>query len=423
MARILIATFGSYGDLHPYMAAGIELRARGHQVTIATSQAYEAKIASEGLGFHAVRPDASLEDRAMMEYVFDTRRGSERVVRYLASFARESYEDTLAAAGRADAIVTHAVTFAAVAVARKTGLPWISSVLAPISFLSAYDPPVPAAAPWIVKLRALGTGPMKLVWRLGRRESLAWVKPVLDLYRDAGLPPPDHPLFEGLHSPGLALALFSRYLAEPQPDWPPAAAVTGFPFYDRHHERPDLAPQIQRFLAEGPAPVVFTLGSSAVGAARGFYRDSLAAACRLGVRALFLTGPHPQGLPEKLPPGMLQAGYAPHSAVFARAAAVVHQGGIGTTAQAMRAGRPMLVVPLAHDQFDNAERVRRLGIGEVLPHRRYGPRRAGKLLARLLAEPKYSAAGAVIGAKVAAEEGAATAASAIERYLEAQRGL
>jgi UDP:flavonoid glycosyltransferase YjiC (YdhE family) len=417
VARILITTFGSYGDLNPYIAIGIELRKRGHEVTIATSRAYGPKVASEGLGFHAVRPDASLDDRAMMEYVFDARRGSERVVRYLASLARESYEDLLPAAARSDCIVTHAVTLAAVAVARKSGLPWISSVLAPMSFLSVYDPPVPAPLPWIVKLRALGTGPISLVWKMARKKSLRWVTPVLDLYRDLGLPRPEHPLFEGLHSPGLALALFSRYMAEPQPDWPRSTVITGFPFYDRHHERQKLAPQLQRFLDEGPAPVVFTLGSSAVGAARNFYRDSLAAAGRLGLRAVFLTGPHPQGLPEKLPPGMLQVDYAPHSEVFPSAAAIVHQGGIGTTAQAMRAGRPMLVVPFAHDQFDNGERMRRLGIGEVLPHRRYGARRAHKRLARLVADARYAAAGASLSPKVAAEEGAAAAAAAIERYL------
>ena len=418
-----MSTFGSYGDLHPYMAVGIELRKRGHEVTIATSRFYEPKVRSEGLGFHAVRPDASLDDRVMMEYVFDARRGSERVVRYLSSLVRESYEDLLPAAARADAMVTHAITLAAVAVARKTGLPWISSVLAPLSFLSVYDPPVPAPAPWIVKLRAFGTAPIRFIWWRARSISLSWVRPVLDLYRDLGLPRPEHPLFEGLHSPGLALALFSRYMAEPQPDWPRSTVVTGFPFYDRHHERQELAPQLQRFLAEGPAPIVFTLGSSAVGAAGNFYRHSLAAVSRLGMRALFLTGPHAQGLPEKLPPGMLQADYAPHSAVFPRAAAIVHQGGIGTTAQAMRAGRPMLVVPFAHDQFDNGERMRRLGVGEVLPHGRYGARRAEKRLERLVADPRYAAAGASLSPKVAAEDGAATAASAIERYLVNEREL
>lgn len=143
MARILFTTFGSYGDVHPYMAVGLELRARGHQVTIATSPIYGAKVEAEGLSFHPVRPDVTLNDEEKLGYVFDRRRGSERVLRYMAETTRESYEDTLPAAERADVIVTHVITFGAILVAQKLRMPWISSVLAPVSFLSAYDPPFP----------------------------------------------------------------------------------------------------------------------------------------------------------------------------------------------------------------------------------------------------------------------------------------
>jgi len=135
LARVLFTTFGSYGDIHPYMAIGIELQRRGHAVTIATSPSYAAKITSEGLAFHAVRPDVSLHDNALLAYVMDARRGSERVLRYISSGVRESYEDTLPAVRQADLIVTHPITFGAVLAAEKLGVPWISSVLAPISFL------------------------------------------------------------------------------------------------------------------------------------------------------------------------------------------------------------------------------------------------------------------------------------------------
>ena len=163
LARILVTTFGSYGDIHPYMAIGIELQQRGHTVTIATSPSYAAKITSEGLNFHPVRPDVSLEDKALLAYVMDARRGSERVLRYIAAAVRESYEDTLPAARQADLILTHPITFAGVMAAEKLGLPWISSVLAPISFLSAWDPPVPSPSPWIVKARALSPGLMRWI--------------------------------------------------------------------------------------------------------------------------------------------------------------------------------------------------------------------------------------------------------------------
>lgn len=415
MARILITTLGSYGDLYPYLTLGAELRRRGHGVTIASCAAYRQKVEAEGLIFHAVRPDIDLENREMLSWVMDARRGSERVVSYLASVVRESYEDTVEAAGRADVILTHPVTFAAVVAAQKLGLPWISTVLAPISFLSAYDPPVPAQGPWLVKLRRLGPNVMKAFWDLGRRRTLTWVKPVLALRRELGLEPGEHPLFEGSHSPSLVLALFARCLAAPQPDWPANTVVTGFPFYDRG----ELANDVERFLAEGPAPVVFTLGSSAVGAAGSFYVESLEAVKRLGRRGVFLTGPHPQGLPGTLPADVIAVPYAPHGAIFPRAAAIVHQGGIGTTGQALRSGRPALVVPFGHDQFDNAERVRRLGTAEVIHRSRYGARSVAHRLGRLLAETSYARTAAEVGRKVAAEDGAGRAADAIEGYIRA----
>jgi len=413
VARILLSTFGSFGDLYPYIALGTELRRRGHAVTIATSAVYRSQVEAEGLGFHAVRPDISLDDRELIAYVMDARRGPERLLRYLASCAREGYEGTLAAAEQHDVIGTHPATFPAVLVAQKLRMRWFSTVLAPLSLFSLYDRPVLAPAPWLSRMHFLGPALLRFLWALGMRQALGWMRPVLDLRRELGLGPSGNPVFEGQHSPSLVLALFSRYLAAPQPDWPRHTVVTGFPFY----EHGDLAPELARFLDAGPAPVVFTLGSSAVGAAGDFYQSSFAAVQRLGVRAVFLTGSHPQGLPEVLPDGMIEVRYSPHSLLFPRAAAIVHQGGIGTTAQALRSCRLMLVVPFAFDQFDNGERVRHLGTSEVLYRSRYNARRAEKLLRRLLEDASYSEAAAVIGEKVRADTGCATAADAIEAMI------
>jgi len=418
MARLLLATFGSYGDLFPYIAVGTELQRRGHGVTIATSGLYREAVEREGLGFHAVRPDISLDDREKIAQVMDVRHGSERLVRYLASMIRDSYEDFLAAADSADAILTHPATPAAVLVAQKLSHVsraklWISSILAPLSLFSAYDPPVLSPAPWLHSLRFLGPRFMRAIFAFGERQSLEWVRPILDLQRELGLSDAGHPFFSGQHSPSAVLALFSRRIASPQPDWPAQTLVTGFPFFDRG----GLSPELESFLAAGPAPVVFTLGSSAVGAAREFYVHSLRAIERLGVRAVFLTGSHPQGLPQNLPKGALAIAYAPHGALFARASVIVHQGGIGTTAQAMRAGRPMLVVPFAHDQYDNAERVRRLSVAEVLPHAKYGSKSAEQILQRLLSDSDYRKAAATLGKQIDQENGSVNAGDAIEATL------
>jgi UDP:flavonoid glycosyltransferase YjiC (YdhE family) len=414
LARILITTFGSLGDLFPYLAIGTELVRRGHTITVATSGVHRTAIESEGLHFHPVRPDIDHNNTELIAYVMDARLGSERIVRYLASLVRESYQDTLEAARHTDAIVTHPITFASVLIAQQLHLPWISTVLAPISFLSAYDPPVPAQAPWLHGLRVLGPRFMKWFWDNGRRHTLQWLKPVVDFRRELVLPPGSHPLFDGSHSPYLVLALFSRELAAPQPDWPPNTVTTGFPFYDQG----EAPPALERFLEGGQPPVVFTLGSSAVTAAGSFYVESLAAVERLGCRAVFLTGPYPQGLPEILPPKVLVVPYAPHGAVFPRGSAIVHQGGIGTTAQAMRSGLPELVVPFAHDQFDNAARVRNKGAAEVMSRTRYRSRTVAAFLKKLLNQPSYKTAASDLGRQIRKENGAATAAAAIEQCIK-----
>lgn len=413
--KVLFTTFGSFGDLHPYLAVARELCGCGHEAAIATSAAYRPKIEAQGLGFEPVRPDVSLEDTEMIRYFFDRARGTERVVRAMASVVRETYEDTEAAAHSYDAIVTHPLSFAGVMAAEKRKLPWISTVLAPGSFLSAYDPPVPAPLPWLVKIRALGPGAMRAVWRALSPISMRWMQPILELRRELGLPLRGNPLFEGAHAPGLVLALFSRVFAQPQPDWPAQTVITGFPFHDAPPS--ELAPELASFLNSGPPPLAFTLGSSAVAAAGDFYTASLRAVEWLGARALFLTGPHPQGLPDRLPPSVLAWPYAPHERIFPRSAAIVHQGGIGTTAQGLRSGRPTLVVPFAHDQFDNADHVRRLGLAEVVARPRYSERTAAAGLRHVLSEASYREAAAAAGAAIRSENGAVAAAQKIDEFL------
>lgn len=392
------------------------MRLRGHEVTIATSSIYKERVESEGLGFHPVRPEISLDDREKIAQVMDPRRGSELLIRFLSAMVRESYEDFLVAGQAADVIVTHPATPGAVLAAKKLGGEsrsrcWISSVLAPLSLMSAYDPPVFSAAPWLHGvLRAAGPRVTRAVFGLIKRQPLAWAAQIVDFARELGMESIGNPFIEGQHSPNLVLALFSRLIASPQPDWPPNTVLTGFPLL----EDGNLSAAVERFVSAGSPPVVFTLGTSAVGAARDFYVDSLRAVERLGVRAVFLTGSHPQGLPDNLPASTLAIPYVPHAALFPRASAVVHQGGIGTTAQAMRAGRPELVVPFAHDQFDNAERVRRLGLAEVVPHAKYSSKRAEMVLARLLSKPNYGIAAKSIAERVRAENGAVHAADAIE---------
>jgi UDP:flavonoid glycosyltransferase YjiC (YdhE family) len=219
------------------------------------------------------------------------------------------------------------------------------------------------------------------------------------------------------------LALFSSVLADPQPDWPAHTHVTGAVFHDGTAPSDGMPRALEQFLAQGTAPVVFTLGTSAVGAAGRFYEQSTAAARQLGIRAVLLTGHDPRNRPASpLPDSILLCDYAPYSALFPRGAAIVHQGGVGTTEQAMRAGKPMLIVPYAHDQPDNAYRAERLGVARVLYPKQYKATRVAECLSSILADQALVTAAADVGARVRAEDGPSAAVTTIEAVLRERAG-
>lgn len=222
------------------------------------------------------------------------------------------------------------------------------------------------------------------------------------------------------HSPSLVLALFSAVLADKQPDWPVQTIVTGFPLYDQDGET-GLSPALARFLDDGPSPIVFTLGISAAMVAGRFYEESIAAAKILGRRAVLITGKNPRNLSASLPDGMMALSYVPFSDLFPRAAVVVHHGGIGTTGLAMRSGRPMLVVPFAHDNPDNAARTTRLGIARTLDCRCYSSARVAAEVRYLLDDAGYAERAAEVGAQIQREDGVRAACAALEVFMERAR--
>ena len=426
--RIVLSTFGSFGDIHPYVAIALELKARGLHPVIATSEVYREKMNVAGIEFVPVRPDMPSHDEPeklikLSTELIDQKTGTERVIELFTGNLREVYDDLNAAVEGADLLVTHLLPLVGPIVAQKRGLTWISTVLAPVSFFSAYEPPVAPQMPSLYHLVKLSPVFGKLFRRVAKVRMDHMLKAVYQLRAELGMPHGEQPLLDGQHSPQRVLALFSPVIGRPQPDWPPNTRVAGFAFYDRrdYFGETEMQPELLRFLEDGPPPIVFTLGSSAFWVAENFYRDSLKTAQTLGYRALLLIG-HQQNMPaESLPQGVAAFEYAPFEQVFPRAAAIVHSGGIGTTGQALKSGKPQLVVPHAHDQFDNAARVVRLGCGRSLPRPRYNAAGATKELAALLGDRNYSTRAGELGLQVQKENGAAAAADAIEELLTTDR--
>ena len=298
MPRIVLASFGSFGDVNPYIGLALALKARGHTPVLAMPGIYGRVVQPLGLEFRAVRPDLDPDDHALVRRIMHPRDGPEALFTDLLLPALVAgHEDLAAACEGADLLVTHPAQLAGPIVAEQRGGPWASSVLAPLSFFSASDPVVPAPAPWINGLLRRSSLFSRTFLRLTRRVTRRWAEPVERFRSSLGLPAGANPILDGQHSPHLVLAMFSRLLAEPQPDWPARTVVTGPVLYNGA-ATPELSDELERFLAAGPPPIVFTLGTSAVEAAGSFYDVSARAARRLRRRAVLLIGRHAHNRPN-----------------------------------------------------------------------------------------------------------------------------
>jgi UDP:flavonoid glycosyltransferase YjiC (YdhE family) len=424
--RIVLSNIGTLGDTNPLIAIALELKRRGHVPVMALPAVYESRVRPLGLEFHAVRPDIDPNNTLMVEMIYDVKKGTERGLReFLFPVLRQTYDDLLDAATkpeRADLLLLGELNYAGPLVAEVTGIPWASYVLAPLSFFSAFDPPVLPPYPRMARADRAVPGFGRVIKRLARFVSRKWPEPIYALRRELGLPKGANPLFDAKHSPYLVLALFSQVLGREQKDWPENAKITGFCYYDADAGNAALPVELEKFLSAGPAPVVFTLGSAAVLAAGRFYEFSAKAAIRLGVRAVLLIGTDPRNrLRQTLPETICVAEYAPYSKLFKRAELVVHQGGVGTTAQCLRAGKPMLIMPYSHDQPDNGRRMRRLKVARVIQRGNYTPLRVARKLKAMLAEPKFARRAAQVAHRLELEDGVRSACDALEELYRKTR--
>ena len=425
--KVVLATVGSLGDLHPFIAVGVALRERGVNAVIACAEDYRDKVQTAGLAFHALRPgfDDMQRDLGLSraELTREVVAHSAFMFRKLVlPYVQSAYQDMMAVTADADLIVPSSLAFAARLAAEKRGIPWIAVVLQPMMFLSAYDPPVIAEAEsFSTLLRALGPAPARYALWLLKKALNGLFRPLRALRADSGLAPTaKNPLFDGQFSEAGAIGLYSRLLGEVRPDYPQPTSIVGFATFDSEDgRRARLHPALEAFLNAGPPPLVFTLGSLIVNSPGNFYEQGARAARTLGRRAVLLVGEEAcVDFAHLQSPEVFVGAYAPHSLLFPRAAAVVHHGGIGTVAQGLRAGRPQLIVPHFADQLDNAARVRRLGVAQILPPRRYCAASAGRDLERLLRDDDGLAQARKVAESVSADDGAAHAARIVLDMLE-----
>jgi rhamnosyltransferase subunit B len=412
--HVLVATLGSAGDMYPFLRLARELQARGHRVTVIGPAVHAPMAQAAGVVYRPMGTEA--EYLALLEHpdVWHPRRGFAvlwgGLERHLGVLA-----DVIAAepAGEPLALLAHplALPSAALARAARPDLRIVAAWLAPANLRSVHDP---------LTIGALRIPPwMPLAWRaaLWRFVDRSVIDPAalpgLNAVRAArGLAPVAH-FIEHLESAADAsVTLFPSWFAPTPADWPRTLHEGVFTVYDPHPDA--LSPALAAFLDAGDAPIVFTPGSGNRQAGRWF-ANALAATNRLRRRAVFLTA-HRAQVPALLPAHVLWQAYVPLGALLPRSAALVHHGGIGTTSQALRAGVPQLVLPLAYDQFDNGARVEALGAGRALAGWRAGPRGLASALAALTGSRATAAACASV-ARRSADDAATDVAGLVERLL------
>ena len=385
--HFVVVTIGSAGDLFPFMAMALALRARGHRVSFLAPEQHGGYVRQAGLDFTGLPVDeAVLHDpdlwhptRGFGVVWRATRPAMARIVPFVGALAPEER----------CVLLVHplALPEADLCRAARPGLKIAAAYLAPQNLPTVHDPLL--VGPWRVP-SWVPLGARRALWRWAMR---TFIDPValgdVNAARGkAGLAPAET-LGDAIYGvPDLSVTLFPAWFAPTQPDWPQPLVRAGFPLYDL---APDAAfsPELAAFLAAGPAPLAFTHGTGNTQSG-AYFRAAHGAAERLGRRAIFLTM-HRDQLPDALPPTMLWQEYVPLRRLLPYLALLAHHGGIGTTAEALRAGTPQLVVPLAHDQFDNAARVAALGAGASLQASRVDADRLARALRPLLDDPEVAA--------------------------------
>lgn len=411
--RIFIVAVGSHGDVLPLLAIGSELSRRGHAVTLAAPAPFAAMAARAHLPFFAL---GSEEDYRTITAEPDLWRpwcGAAAMFRHVSSLIEPTYHWLAENVRPDDSVVLASTLSLGARVAQdKLGLDLATVHLMPMLVESRTDPPT------LPGLQLPEDLPPRLRHWIGRGADRVIINPAalppLNAFRTQIGLPPVHRLRHWWNSPQRVFLAFPEWYATPQPDWPSQALQVGFPLADRFGDVVDLDPAVYAFLEAGAPPLAFTYGS-AMTRAQGFFRTALDLCVRLGRRGIFLA-PQSGQVPDDLPPEVLHVPYAPFSRLLPRCAALIHHGGVGTVAQALAAGIPQLVVPVAFDHFDEARRVRRLWVGSSMSGRSFTPARGEREIQRLLTDPSVARAGSIAKARMIEEDGVGAACDAVEAF-------
>ena len=367
--NILMTTLGSYGDVYPNVGLAVKLKQRGHRVTLFTNPFYAELARKYDVDFIPIGTLEQYEQFANHPHLFDSHQSVNVFFSTLViPNIRTAYERLSEHIQPADSVIVSSISvFAARLVQEKKRIPNITVHIMPMAFKSAYESPKNA----ILTLPDWLPVPARRFywWAADKFVVDRMIGPELNGFRkEIELPPVNRILTRWGHSPQMVIGLFPSWFASPQPDWPHNTHLTGFPLFEEDEEA-EIAAEVQTFLDAGEPPLVFMPGSLMKYADR-FFETAVQATQSLGHIAILLSRSVRQ-IPQNFPDTLRHFDYVPFQRLLPQTKLLIHHGGIGTCAQALRAGVPQLIQPMAYDQTDNAGRLKKLGVGDWIAPKKW----------------------------------------------------
>jgi rhamnosyltransferase subunit B len=411
--NVLLVALGSSGDVFPFLGLGRALRARGHQVTLLANAHFESITRQSELDFVELGSEADYqsitEHHSLWKPIPGVRLIADGLILRNMRRTMEIIEQKNVPGQTV--IAAPLTAFGARIAHERQGIPLVTVCLQPSALRSASQPPVIRPLPLSRRLPR--------VWNQFLFGLSDWaffdrlVRPVTNALRsELGLKPIRGRFIDWSFSRTRILGLFPEWFAPTLPDWPSGVRLCQFPLYDASDTTP-LSPQATAFLDEGGPPVVFTPGSAMRHCSQFF--EACALACRImGIRGVFIS-PFLDQLSRGLPSYIQVIDSIPFSRLFTRAAAIVHHGGIGTSSQALFAATPQVIMPMAFDQHDNADRLERLGVARSISPRRFRGPAVARVLGELLKSPSVSASCKAVGERMRRPDPLAEACHWIEQ--------
>ncbi|WP_404364529.1 glycosyltransferase [Corallococcus coralloides] len=408
--RVLISTYGTRGDVQPFVALAKALKARGHVVALCTPTGFRGMVERHGIPY-AHMDNAVLE---LTEAVLraPTRTEQRRLFKGFGAIVRAGMEDEWRAARELepDVLVYHSKALGSHHIAEKLGA--VELLAMPLPLTRTREFPVP-----MVPGFRLGAWLNALSYQLLSLANAVWAGATNDFrVKTLGLAPRSRfadPMKKADGSAVPALYAYSEHLLPRPADWPPEAQVTGCWFLDEADLWTPPA-GLQAFLEAGPPPVYVGFGSMGAAHAASRAATVLKAVALTGERAVLASGWG--GLKaDALPPSIFMLESAPHDGLFPRMSTVVHHGGAGSTMAGLRAGKPTVICPFLGDQPFWGHIVQRAGVGpQPVPQKSLTAERLAEAI-RSARSPAVVARAAAVGERIRAEDGAARAVQLIEQ--------